>query len=304
MFKGERPALDLPLDFSRPAIPSFRGKKIHIPLPGTLLKDMETLAANTRTTLFMVLLGALSVLLSRYARTEDVVIGTTTSGRNHADTIGVVGCLIKTLALRTFPKRDLLYADFLSHIRHMAIDAFSHQEYAYGDLVDRLNLPRNAALNPLFSVMLLVRNFDLPNHSPVFDCIEVMEPDMGVSKLDLTLEVIVRGDAGELVFEYATNLFTEITIRRMAGHLMTILAGVTADPGIRLSAIDLMTTRERDELVNGFCPSRLKYDPGKTVIDLIEHQAGLAPDKTVLVCDTTGRVSYKDSWKVPEASPG
>ena len=293
MFKGERPALDLPLDFSRPAIPSFRGKKIHIPLPGTLLKDMETLAANTRTTLFMVLLGALSVLLSRYARTEDVVIGTTTSGRNHADTIGVVGCLIKTLALRTFPKRDLLYADFLSHIRHMAIDAFSHQEYAYGDLVDRLNLPRNAALNPLFSVMLLVRNFDLPNHSPVFDCIEVMEPDMGVSKLDLTLEVIVRGDAGELVFEYATNLFTEITIRRMAGHLMTILAGVTADPGIRLSAIDLMTTRERDELVNGFCPSRLKYDPGKTVIDLIEHQAGLAPDKTALVCDTTGRVSHK-----------
>ena len=91
-FKGEIPVLNLPADYARPKVQSF-GDSITAKLDKALTKSLDDIAARTGTTVYMVMLSAYSILLSKYSGQEDIIIGSPVAGRPHADLEGVIECL-------------------------------------------------------------------------------------------------------------------------------------------------------------------------------------------------------------------
>ncbi|WP_460725781.1 amino acid adenylation domain-containing protein [Nocardia heshunensis] len=246
--------LELPTDRPRPAVQSMRSADLGFRLDGALHSALTELAAATDTSLFMVLHAALAVLLSRLAGTHDVLIGTAVAGRGEAALDELVGMFVNTLALRTPVDPAKGFGEFLGQVRATDLDAFAHAEVPFERLVQVLDPPRSTAQHPLFQVSLSLQNFTPP--SVEFPGLRVaVEPiERDASQFDLTFDLRAplpgsdtTGLDGTLTF--ATDLFDEATAARLVTRWQRILTAITADPGVRLSDIDLLDAAERAALV-------------------------------------------------------
>ena len=95
--------LNLPTDYPRPAVQSFEGNRINFEIEGEDLKALKTMALEKGATLYMVLLPLYYIFLAKLSNQEDIVVGTPTAGRRHADLERIIGMFVNTLALRNFP---------------------------------------------------------------------------------------------------------------------------------------------------------------------------------------------------------
>ena len=69
-------------DRPRPAVQTFRGAMKSIQLSPELTNALNELSRQEGVTLFMTLLAAFQLLLSRYSSQEDIVVGSPIAGRN------------------------------------------------------------------------------------------------------------------------------------------------------------------------------------------------------------------------------
>ncbi|WP_412055576.1 surfactin non-ribosomal peptide synthetase SrfAB, partial [Bacillus inaquosorum] len=248
-FKGELPILDLPADFERPAERSFAGERVMFGLDKQSTAQIKSLLAETDTTMYMFLLAAFNVLLSKYASQDDIIVGSPTAGRTHPDLQGVPGMFVNTVALRTAPAGDKTFAQFLEEVKTASLQAFEHQSYPLEELIEKLPLTRDTSRSPLFSVMFNMQNMEIP--SLRLGDLKISSYSMlhHVAKFDLSLEAVEREEDIGLSFDYATALFKDETIRRWSSHFVNIIKAAAANPNVRLSDVDLLSPAETAALL-------------------------------------------------------
>ncbi|MXO81656.1 hypothetical protein GRP75_28605, partial [Paenibacillus sp. OT2-17] len=125
-FKGDIPVLDMPTDYPRPAVQSFEGDAVSFEINPELSVKLNKLATDNGATLYMVLMAAYNVLLSRYTGQEDIIVGSPVAGRPHADLQGIIGMFINTLAIRNYPEGEKTFVQFLQEVRENAFLAFEN----------------------------------------------------------------------------------------------------------------------------------------------------------------------------------
>jgi len=84
--EGSPQILRLPTDKPRPALQTFSGKTYSKVLSKSLLSQLNGFSQSHQLSLFMTLIGAYHILLSRYTKTNDVCVGVPIAGRHHGDT--------------------------------------------------------------------------------------------------------------------------------------------------------------------------------------------------------------------------
>jgi amino acid adenylation domain-containing protein len=243
------PLLELPTDRPRPARQSHRGAALAVHLPAPLARRVKELAAREGATPFMALLAAFQALLGRLARTDDVVVGTPVAGRGHAETEGVVGLFVNTLALRADLSGDPTFRALLRQVRDATLAAFAHPDLPFEKLVEALNVERSLSHAPVFQAMFELNsqetgNLALPGVQAGYD-----ELERRAAKFDLTLSLEeTAGGALEGALEYVTDLFDRDTAERMMERFRLLLDAMAADPDARLSAAEALLPGEREQL--------------------------------------------------------
>ena len=184
---GAPASVDLPTDHPRPPMQSYRGAQRSIHLAKDLLDRLRELSRSHGATLFMTLLAAFDVLLSRYSGQQDVVIGTPIAGRNRAEVEKLIGFFVNTLVMRADLSGDPSFGELLDRVRETAMGAYAHQDLPFEKLVEELRPDRDLSRNPLFQVMLVLQN--LPTASQKLGDIDVTPFGAGLpsAKLDITL---------------------------------------------------------------------------------------------------------------------
>ena len=104
----------------------------------------------------------------------------------------------------------------------------------------------------------------------------------GTVKFDLFLNTAETSEGIVGVLEYSTALFDAATVKRMAGHLETLLEGVVDDPAARISALPLLTAAERQQLLVEWNATRQAYPHTACIHELFEAQAATRPDAVAL----------------------
>ncbi len=155
---GAPARLELPTDRPRPAVQTARGSTFEFQLDAQLSQQLKDLSQRSGTTLFMTLLAAFSVLLSRYSGSEDIVIGSPIANRNRQAIEPLIGFFANTLLLRTQLEGKPSFSELLQRVRETALDAYSHQDMPFEKLVEELNPERNLSYHPLFQVMFALQN--------------------------------------------------------------------------------------------------------------------------------------------------
>jgi len=203
---GAPPILELPTDKPRPATQTFNGAYCSLVLPQKLSEAITALAQRSRATLFMTLLAAFQVLLSRYTNQQDVAVGTPIANRTRRETEDVIGFFVNTLVLRTDLSGDPTFENLLKRVRETALEAYAHQDLPFEKLVAELRPERHLSYSPLFQVLFAVQN--VPKHSFQLPDLELHDSRRAglTSKFDLSLYV-GEDDGLRLTFEYNTDLF-------------------------------------------------------------------------------------------------
>ena len=274
---GAPALLELPTDRPRPAVHDGAGAVEPVRLGAPLAAAVHALARARRTTPFVVLLAAFQVLLARWARQDDVVVGTPVAGRTRPETRGVVGFFVNTLALRADLSGDPTFAEFLDRVRETALGAFAHQDLPFERLVDELNVPRSSAHAPVFQAMFVLQN--TPDAPLAWNGLAV-EPaalDAGTSPFDLRLGLAERDGEISGGLQYATALFDRAAVQGMVAQYRTLLAAACAAPERRVNELPLLADDERDAVLSAGNRTDAPY-AAVPVHRLIEAQARRTPD--------------------------
>ena len=279
--KGQLPVLELATDFDRPKTRSFEGETLVKHLPSEITNQLSSFLADQSTTIYIFFLSIFKILVAKYARQEDVIVGTPSSGRQHADTLNLVGLFVNTLVLRSQPKSTLKYNEYLSDLKALVIEAYTHQDYPFEDLVSDFKVQSSPNRNPLFDVLFSYQD----NRSKTIKIDEVQfdlyEPELNISKFDLSLDVIESEQELSLRFEYSTALFKPERIEKMAEHFIQLTAEILKSPNQTIGAIDYLDTQKQSQLMAEASATKVEYGI-QSVTSLFETQVKQQPNQTAL----------------------
>ncbi|HEY7124271.1 MAG TPA: amino acid adenylation domain-containing protein [Ktedonobacterales bacterium] len=275
--------LDLPTDHSRPATTTFEAARQVFLIPRPVVEALEKLSQQEEATLLMTLLAAFNVLLSRYSRQADILVGVPSAGRSHLELKHLVGPFATTLALRTHLADNPAFRQVLQQVRKATLEAYTHQSLPFDSVVEMQQQNQHPGTPPLLTVLFALR--DAPLAAPRLPGVQTewMEMESTTTSFDLSL-ICTETQAGlQGVLEYKTQLFEAAFIERMAGHLQVLLAGIAANPAQRLSDLPLLTTSERQQLLVEWNNAQMPY-PAATLHQLFEARAAQAPQAIALAC--------------------
>jgi amino acid adenylation domain-containing protein len=300
-YMADAPVLQLPAD--RSGSPSASGTHRWLYIDDDLGRAVRALCQAEGVTVFMALLAAFGVLLSRYSGQRDVVIGSPMANRTRPEVEDLVGCLMNPLPLRVGLQGNPTFRDLLMRVRDASLGAFANQDAPFDLLVRTLQPRRDMTHAPLFQSMLLLHNFwqsmslapsTMQSSDYRIDPALLRAVDGTSTPGDLVypvaLEVVDLGTAFLAVFEHGKEYDT--ALGRVGIHFRTLLETVVARPDARIEDIRILDAAERKTLLTEWNQERRQY-PGACAHTLFEAHAARVPE-TVAVVMGDDRVSYAE----------
>jgi amino acid adenylation domain-containing protein len=282
--RGAPPALEIPVDFPRPALQRFRGARHAFEIPGRIVDALAALGRTEGASLFMALLAVFQVLLHRSSDQDDVVVGIPVAGRTRTETMGLIGPFANTLVLRHDLSGAPTFRELLRRTRKVCLDAYDHQEFPFERLVEELHPARDLSRNPIFQVLMVLQNtpaagvFASPGTTS-----SVLPVDAAASMLDLSLELVPRPGGLDGVFEYSTDLFEPGTISRMALHLVALGERFATDPDASITRVSLLSAEERRQILLDWNATGRPLPEALSLHGLVEAQVARTPDAPAVV---------------------
>jgi tyrocidine synthetase III len=272
VLKGELPVLNLDCDYPRFALQSFAGDRVIFKAGAEISANLKNIAAANGATMYMILLAAYNILLSKFSSQEDILVGTPIAGRYHADVQHIVGMFVNTLVMRNMPVGKDTFTHLLKQVRTNSLNAYENQEYPFEELVEKLNVTRDLTRNPLFDTMFAVMDFGVPEMASAAVTFKEYELEYKLSKFDLSLTVLAIDQEIHFDLEYRTQLFKKSTIKRIAQGYLNILKQVSAQPDKKILEIDVIGGVEKKKILYEFNKTDAQYPRSKTIYELFEQQ--------------------------------
>jgi amino acid adenylation domain-containing protein/thioester reductase-like protein len=281
-FKDNIPVLELPLDFPRPPAVDFKGNKMRFALDKAKTANVVKFCKENDISLFMFLFSVWNIFLSKISGQDDIVVGTPSLGRHYPDLDKIMGVFINTLPIRSRPEPHLTYRKFLEDVKKKTLNALDNQDYPYDQLMDILPIKRDLSRNPLFDTLFVYQNVNVEQMKIGNLSVMPEDVDIGISKLDLTLEAMEYNEKLHMTFEYATSLFEEKTIVKFISYIETLVNNILLNPDEKLHNIECITETERQLLLNEYNKTAVEYPP-LTLDQIFDKIAADNPEKPAVV---------------------
>lgn len=288
---------NLPLDFERPLQPEYQGGSVSAALSSEATEKVLALSSQHNVTSFMFLHAVLSLLLSRYSNNEDIVIGTPVANRSQKEVEPLIGFFVNTLVLRSNSEGKETFIDYLQHIKQVNLEAQTHQDIPFEQLVEHLKVPRSIQYNPIFQII-----FSMNPHGQETSELEgvsftPLNSEICQTKFDLELNVQVDTQSGKqgitLEWLYDKALFKPQSISRLNQHFHRLLNSVVSHPQGRLSDLEMLSEEEVHSLSTELSGALEAYPEDKLVHELFEEQAKQTPNNIALVFEDK-QLTYKE----------
>lgn len=276
------PVMELPADRPRPLVPSYRGASLGFELCREISQEVKDLSRANGVTTFMTLLAAWQVLLGRYCAQDEVVVGTVAANRSHAGLEQIIGLMVNTLPIKGELTDNPTFQQLLARVKEVAIGAYQHQELPYEKLVAELAVQRDVSRRPIIEMMLVMEQG--LTRQVEWNGLTVSEAkiDTETAKYDLMISLQEKGDRFAGRIEYATDLFDEPRIRRIAESYQRLISAIVAQPDQRVKDLPLLTESEQRLLIE-WNDTAVPYADHKNIHQMFEEQVARMPDAIAAV---------------------
>lgn len=276
--------LDIPVDYADfSQMASAKGDLVAFTLGPEDTRKLRKLVEKETATISMIVMSALKIMLSKLSGQEDVSVGMTVAGRELMELEGMIGMFPIVLPVRTQPKAELTFKEYLDSLKSSFLGALDNQAYPYEDLARELKVERSSGRNPWFDVMYLYQNFERSSLSvPGLDVSQYGEYTIVEhEKLNLTV-----GESEEQIvfrFTYSTALFKRKTIEKFAEYFRKIILKAASNIQVKLGDLTIIEEAEKDQILTGFNNNTVEYPKEGTVAELFEAQVLHHPDNVAIV---------------------
>lgn len=282
-FADSVPVVDFPTDHPHPPFRTFDSAREDLEISAELITALKQLGSASNCSFMTVLLSAFEVFLHRLTDQEDLVVGISTAGQAASGFYNLVGHCVNLLPLRTQVSSDQSFNDYLKSRKSTILDAYDHQQFTFGRLLQKLNIPRDPSRIPLVPIIF---NIDqgLDSRKLAFDGLEI--EFCSNPRIFENFELFINATelAGKLTLEcqYNTNLFDASTIRCRLEEFVTLLVGVVDNADRAIATLPLLPTSEHQQLA-AWNQTAIVYPQDLCVHQLVEAQVTRTPDAIAVV---------------------
>ena len=244
----EQPLLLMPTDRPRTPDARYRAGRYSVRLDKALGERLQQLAREHDASLFMVLLASWQALLHRYSGQKDIRLGVPGANRARLESQGLIGFFINTLVLRGELDGRMPFEALLAQARQATLGAQSHQELPFEQLLEAF--PEARAQGGLFQVLF---NHQQRDHRALQRLPGLSAEELPWNSFEAKFELQLQSEEDErgrisLSFDYAVELFDEVTIARLASHFQRLLWQVAERPDLAIGDVQLLGDTERSQL--------------------------------------------------------
>ncbi|MGC7102160.1 non-ribosomal peptide synthase/polyketide synthase [Amycolatopsis lurida] len=275
------PVLELPTDHPRPAVRTSSGASVEFEVPDTAA--VRRMCRQENVTVFMALVAAVELVLSRFSGQDDFALGTVTSGRDREELEGVVGFFVNTLALRARVDESVEVGQFLSGVRETVLRAFAHAEVPFDRVVDAVADTRDTSRTPVVQAVVALEN--VPRAESAMGGLSMEELALGRETAQFDLSFVFGERDGLLrgSLTYNSDLFTAATAELLTGWVVAVLDGLAA--GGAVAGAGVLPPGELDRVVGGFAGAAV--EARATLPELFAAAVARDPEAVAVVSDET-----------------
>ena len=237
LYKDSMPRMDLPTDRARPVPKTFNGHRLDLPMDRVLVHGLRSVATRNGTSFVTTLLCAFELLLHKLTGSNDLVTGLPAAGQSDLGMKHLVGHCVNLLALRSRIDEEETFDQYLKLRRTQVLDAFDHQKYTFGTLLQKLKVPREPGRIPLVPVVF---NVDMNMDDGVsFTGLahRFLSNPRHYENFELFLNATGQGDDLILEWSYNTDLFDKATIRNWMDQLNTLVRRISGNSTLPIGAL-------------------------------------------------------------------
>lgn len=287
--KGFTEPTDLVINHPHPQQPLEPGFE-RMDLPVKLTNQIHNFCKQHQLTLNTFFQSLWALLLSRYSQMEDVVFGVTVTERNPKlmGSDQMIGLLINTLPLRINLKDNLTIKNFLKNTQDNFSGILDYHSTSLTDIQQWSDIPKGTSL---FNSILVFENYPIRTHKNQllkFDDFEIIDP----THYPLTCIIVPSKKIG-IKIAYDKNQIETLTIKRMFGHLQTLLSEIIKNPNQNIHKINILTKEEYQQIVIDWNKTDSPYPIDKTIVDLFEEQVKKTPDHIAVTFENK-KLTYKE----------
>ncbi len=280
---ADAPRLNFPSDHPRPPVKSFRGERLQQRWSAEDRAQIQAWCQRRGLTTFTYLAGALAIALERFSGDRDVLIGTPIDLRRYGQLDKVVGMFTGTLPVRLQPDPSMPVGAYFDAVREHVIDCFRHADLPFERIVELSGQKKDANRNPLFDVMLVVR-----------ETLQVQEADGGLSlrpvpmgrttaKFDMLVDVELCEEGIRIDAEYCTDLYRIETIASFIDTFRRVCLAAPQAERAQLGELDVLGAEQRERLLHGFNRTAKPFDRDLLVHELLSRRAAQAPQALAVI---------------------
>ncbi len=287
-------------DFPRPTTASLRGRLHPFTLPVATRAALAQLAQREGVSPNILLFTALFALLHRYTGQKDLVIGLPYAGRDLPGSEAVQGPLLSLLPVRVQLTPGISFRSLVRLVRAQAHAAYCHSVLPFSQVRSLLKLQHETTRHPLFQVSYAPQP-GKRGHLVLADLqVAPLFVDPGKSQYDLTLYAWPAQDDLPLELEYASDLYSDATIRQLVTHFQRLLDAGLQQADVPLAQLPMLTGEERQTLLGQWSGTNARpaaQDEAESVLSRFRHHVRTQPDAAAVRYGEES-ISYRqlDSW--------
>ena len=246
-------------------------------LPAAVSQKLAKFARQHKVTISTVLQAAWALLLSRYSGEMDIMYGMTVSGRSPelAKVEKMAGLFINTLPVRVEVRPEERFIDWIEALQMQLTDV---QQYAYCPLVKIQSWSEIPPSYELFDSIFVFENYPVDRSLKAFMGSLKIKDIQSMEQTNYPLTVVASpGRKIPIKISYDRHKFTATVVKRILGHLETLLTGAAEAPELKIADLPLLTAKEQRQLLVTWNETKIPYEQGMCVHQLFERQVAKTP---------------------------
>lgn len=292
-------------DFPRQPVPSGEGESVDFQIDSATRAKLGELCRELGITEFMLLQTAVAVVLHKAGGGVDIPLGTPVAGRTEAELDQLIGFFVNILVLRNDMDGNPTLRELLKRARETALAAYAHQDLPFDRVVDSVSPVRSLSRNPLFQVVVHVRD-----HLSATRVIETapaggdgrdtvctsLDPIFDMAHADLSVNFFGTDGTGDIGYNcnviFRTELYARTTIERLAHWLSRAVAAFAEDLDQSLRDVALIDAGEQHRILQDWSRGApAPHDRPRTIPELLEPSRAWDADRIAVRCGDE-RIDY------------
>lgn len=231
----------------------INGKRHWFWIPENDSLALEQLCQSLKITPFSFFLGVYKLALAAWSGQNDCCIGTPFANRKHPDVANLIGYFTNMVAIRSYIDVNQSFNEYLKQLSQVSVQAFSHADISFGQVVKALGIPPQQGVHPLFQAMFIMQNW--PNVQTEFPGFTLEQKELGnnTCKADFSFNVEKTGNIYECWLEYDTELYALQQVELITADIKMLIEWITTKPENSLADIPTFLASRSQQRHSGNC---------------------------------------------------